>query len=269
MDWKQYLLELTQKQPEITPSFALAASLGSATKGPGSDMREMQDNGVMRYTVKGDEGFENEGGSFSRSEKPIAQYGKTLATALGGDFDPASRLQAMAAQGVPANLAADLVKAEYGDVLKQKSEDRDEGEKKGKWLEIADAAENAVNRAGQTGTIASDVLPWIQKQVPILDTEEQQGKRAATVEIDALFPEAMKLLKSPGSGPMSDRDLEALKKAMPSSGNTPEENAALIRALRERYGAGEQPKGGATPTPPPGMKLQVNKKTGEYRMVPK
>ncbi len=232
-DLMRYVRSVPEEQ--LTPDKALAISLASG----GSKQRQIQPNGVEMFKVGPGETFENQAGSFSRSEKPIATYGPQLAQALAGQggFNPALRLKQLEAQGTPTDLATDVVKAEHSEYLKQQEAQLDNTQKGQAWLDIANTAEGAVNRAGVTGRYLNDAASWLQGQGLLPDTQGQPEKRAATAELDALFPQALKLLKIKGDQ-MTDADRKALMQALPSSDKTPEENAALIKAIREQWGGG-------------------------------
>lgn len=105
-----------------------------------------------------------------------------------------------------------------------------------KGLEVADAAEAAITRAGETGGLlgpARDFLSAAYASVPLGGgPAKEREQRAAQAELESLAPDIIKSARDAGAGAMSDREMASYLSAGPGSAKTPAENLALIQKAK-------------------------------------
>lgn len=218
----QNLMKYVQSLPEeeVTPDKALALAMASG--------RSMQPNGVERFTVKGGDVFQNQAGSFSRSERPIAQYG-TLANALA---DPAvARFKGLAAQGLPESVAKDVISQETKSGQESLAALQDKAAKAKEWLQLADDAKSGIDAAGNTGFVPN-LAGWLASAV----SDDQASKQAGNAKLDSIQGRVLALSKVPGSGPLSDADMKRMMAQIPTSDKSRAQNLALLDNLTQDKG---------------------------------
>jgi hypothetical protein len=251
MDFRKYISDRVKGLGNITAQSALASVLGM----PNEEPSQGPQNTFKLMPGQDFEMSEDGGGNFSKTAMPGYKIENPL------DFDIGMVRRRMARgegyqdknEAILGNLMGlktqenDAMKAQLAAALQQsklanngfdKQAQKDEFQslvqernKAQKWLEIGKLGRAAVDEAGETGAV-SNTLGWIGAQ---LGMPKQQERMAGNTRMDRLQARGIELLKSAGTGTLTDKDMEKLMAALPTSSKLKSQNLAAIEEINKEY----------------------------------